>query len=46
MFINADKLMMKNPGYWWYLNVKSFTTDTTFHGIKFIFADSKYWLRK
>ena len=38
--------MIKNPSHWWYLNVKSFTNETTFHGIKFVFADTRYWIRR
>ena len=42
----AEEFMDENPRRWWYMNVKGFTKDTTLHGIKFIFADSKYWIRK
>ena len=42
----ADESVVSNPGYWWYLNVKKFTDETTFHGLKYVFEDSKYFLRK
>jgi hypothetical protein len=42
----ADELLLKNPSYWWYLNVKEFTNETTFHGVKYMFNGTKYILRK
>ena len=39
-------LLNSDVGAWWYLNVKGFTNDTTFHGIRYVFADTLFQIRR